>query len=62
MLPVKIETYRLDPYDENPEFVLDHELGEYYKLQDLSPASFRALSIKLKKDEDLALKYMRTKF
>ena len=48
MLPVKVETYRLDPYLKDPEFVLDHELGEYYRLPDLSPESFKALSIKLK--------------
>lgn len=37
MLPVKIETYRFDPYAAEPEFLFDHELTEYYSLPDLSP-------------------------
>lgn len=41
--------------------MLDHELGEYYNLTDLSPASLMDLSNKFRLDEILALKYLRTK-
>ena len=61
MLPIQIETYRLDPYAEHPEFLLDHELTSYYDMPDLSPASFDALSSRFLNDETLALKYLRTK-
>jgi hypothetical protein len=40
MLTVKVETYRIDVEADNPEFVLDHELTDYYGIPDLSPASF----------------------
>jgi len=44
MLPLAIETYRLDVLAEDPDFVLDHELSSYYGMTDLSPASFDVLS------------------
>ena len=40
MLPIAIETYRIDVLAEEPEFVLDHSLPQYYNMVDLSPASF----------------------
>lgn len=61
MLPVQIETYRFDVNAENPEFLLDHELTSYYGMPDLSPASFDALAARFLADEDLALKYLKTK-
>ena len=61
MLPVEIETYRFDPNAENPEFVFDHELASYYDMSDLSPASFDALNSRFLAEEDLALKYLKTK-
>jgi hypothetical protein len=61
MLPIAIETYRMDVLAENPEFVLDHELTTYYGLKDLSPASFDDLSDRMGKEEELALQYMKTK-
>ena len=57
---MKVETYRLDPEAESPEFVLDHELTEFYGMPDLSPASFDELAQRMLVDEDLALKYIRT--
>ena len=47
MLPVKVETYRLDPNMPNPEFEFDHELTSYYNMTDLSPTSFDILNMKL---------------
>ena len=55
MLPIAIETYRIDVEAENPEFVLDHELSQYYGMQDLSPQSFDTLSEQFKTNEALAL-------
>jgi len=60
MLPVKVETYRIDVEASEPEFVLDHELTEYYNLPDLSPASFEALSQRFAVDAELSLKYQQT--
>ena len=57
MLPIKVETWRVDVEAQNPEFILDHELTDYYQLPDLSPASFDALSKKFKDDSELSLKY-----
>ena len=37
MLPIEIETYRLDVEDVNPEFLFDHELKTYFGLNNLSP-------------------------
>jgi hypothetical protein len=37
MLPIRIETYTLDVELENPDFVLDHELTEFFEMEDLSP-------------------------
>ena len=61
MLPIQIETYRFDPNAPNPEFVLDHELTSYYGMPNLSPASFDALNSRFLAEEDLALKYLKTK-
>lgn len=41
--------------------MLDHELTSYYGMQDLSPASFDLLSDRFRTEEDLALKYQKTK-
>jgi hypothetical protein len=41
--------------------VLDHELTSYYSMKDLSPSSFDELSGRFRTEEDLALKYQRTK-
>ena len=57
MLPVKVETWRMDVEASEPEFVLDHELTEFYDLPDLSPASFDALSKRFASDSELSLKY-----
>jgi hypothetical protein len=57
MLPIKIETYTLDILAEEPEFVLDHELTEYFSMPDLSPKSFDELAQKMLTDESLALNY-----
>lgn len=51
----------MDVEAENPEFILDHELKEYYGMADLSPASFDELSERFLNDEALALKYQKTK-
>ena len=61
MLPIKIETYRMDVEAAEPEFVLDHELTSYYNMKDLSPQSFDDLSERFLDDADLSLKYMKTK-
>jgi len=61
MLPISIETYRIDVEAENPEFIFDHELKSYYGMTDLSPASFDELSERFINDEALSLKYMKTK-
>lgn len=61
MLPVKVETWRMDVEASEPEFVLDHELTEYYDLPDLSPASIDALSKRFATDSELSLKYQQTK-
>jgi len=61
MLPLAIETWRMDVYAESPEFVLDHELTEYYGMSDLSPSSFDSLSNRFAVDSELALKYQTTK-
>ena len=61
MLPIKIETYTLDILAEEPEFVLDHELTEYFSMPDLSPKSFDELAQKMLTDESLALNYQRAK-
>lgn len=47
MLPVKVETYRLDPNMATPQFEYDHELTSYYNMTDLSPTSFDILNMKL---------------
>ena len=57
MLPIAIETYRIDVLAEEPEFVLDHSLPQYYNMVDLSPASFDQLSVQMLNDEQIALKY-----
>lgn len=61
MLPVTVETYRIDVLAENPEFVLDHDLTSFYGMQDLSPASFDALSERMLEDEALSVKFINTK-
>ena len=61
MLPIEIETYRLDVEDSNPEFVFDHELKSHFGLSDLSPKSFDELSDRLLVDGELALKFLKTK-
>jgi hypothetical protein len=61
MLPISIETWRIDILAENPEFVLDHDLTSYYGMNDLSPASFDALGERFLEDEALALQYIKTK-
>lgn len=61
MLPIAIETYRIDILAENPEFILDHELSTYYGMSDLSPSSFDLLSTTFLNDEQEALKYLKTK-
>jgi hypothetical protein len=44
MLPLRVETYTLEITAEEPEFTLDHELTEYYGMNDLSPKSFNELA------------------
>lgn len=61
MLPIAIETYKLDVEAENPDFVLDHELKEFYGMPNLAPSSFGNLSDQFKDDETQALKYINTK-
>jgi len=61
MLPLKVETWRLDIYAEEPEFVLDHELTTHYEMEDLSPQSFDKLSNQMLEDPALAFKYQVTK-
>jgi len=61
MLPLQIETWRLDVLAENPDFVMDHEMTTYYGMADLSPASLDDLSDRLLEDEELALKFIHTK-
>lgn len=61
MVPLKIETYKMEVDAADPEFYLDHEMTEYYNLPDLSPQSFDELSERFKDDEELALKYLNTK-
>lgn len=57
MLPIRVETYRLDLTQEEPNFELDHELTEYFDMPDLSPASFDALATQMRSNETLALNY-----
>lgn len=61
MLPIKIETYSMDITVDDPEFILDHELTELYKLPDLSPKSFDEFSIRLSEDAELAFVFERAK-
>ena len=61
MLPVKIETYIMDIYAEDPTFKLSHELTEFYNMRDLSPLSFDKLSVKLYEDEGTAYAFERAK-
>lgn len=60
MLPIKVETWRLDVYAEEPEFVMDHELSHYYEMKDLSPSSFDDLASQMQQSEELSLKYIHT--
>jgi len=60
MLPIKVETWTLNVYAQEPEFVLDHELSHFYEMKDLSPASFDALAERMHESEDLSLKYIHT--
>jgi len=61
MLPMQIETYTLDPEAENPEFVFNHELTEWYGIADLSPSSMAGLSNKFITNSELSMKYLNTK-
>lgn len=60
LLPLRVETYRMDVEAENPEFVLDHEMTEFYEMSDLSPSSFDDLSSRIQQDEATAMKYINT--
>jgi len=60
MLPIRVETWRIDVYAEEPEFVMDHELSQDYGMKDLSPASFDELAERMQESESLSLKYIHT--
>jgi hypothetical protein len=60
MLPIKVETWAIDITQDDPVFEFHHELTEYYGMDDLSPASFDALSERFLNDEALAVKYIQT--
>ena len=57
MLPIKIHTYVIHLRDSIPKWKYDHEMTEYYGMEDLSPQSFKKLSEKFFNDSELALKY-----
>ena len=51
MLPIRVETYRMDVEADEPEFVFDHDVAEKYGMKDYSPASFDDLSNRMLVDE-----------
>ena len=51
LVPVKIHTYRLDIFSEDPKWELDHTLPEYYDLKDLSPKSIESMADKIIKGD-----------
>lgn len=40
MIPIRVETWKLDVNQNDPVFELDHEVTEFYNMTDLSPSSF----------------------
>lgn len=60
MVPVKIDTYFLDIANDHT-WKHHHEFTELYGIKDLSPASMDDLSTQFKTDEQLALKYQKSK-
>lgn len=44
MIPIRVETWKLDVNQQFPDFEMDHEMTEYYDMADLSPSSFEVLA------------------
>ena len=61
MLPKRVETYALNPNDENPSFEFHHELTELYGMNHLSPIEFDELAERVRDNEEAALNYIHTK-
>ena len=40
LLPIKIDTHKINVHEENPEWKYDHSLPELFSMPDLSPSSF----------------------
>lgn len=62
MLPLKVETWTLDPNAEYPSFELNHELTDYYNITNLSPANIAGIADSMLNDSELAMKYLNTKY
>lgn len=60
MLPLEIETWKVDVTAESPEFFLDHELTSYYNITDLAPSTIDKLSQSMIDDEAMALQFVQT--
>ena len=61
MLPKRVETYALNPSDENPSFNFHHELTELYGMNHLSPVEFDEFAARVLDNEDDAVNYIQTK-
>ena len=61
MLPVRIETWLLDITQDDPEFFMHHEMGELYRMEDLSPGSFDKLTEQLYLDDNSAYIFERAR-
>lgn len=61
MIPIRVETWKLDVNQNDPVFELDHEVTEFYNMTDLSPSSFQTLADQILDDEELALKFHNVK-
>ena len=60
MVPVKVHTYVFNVTDPNPSWKWDHELTEYYGMEDLRPTNFDKLSEAFLTNDELALKFHNT--
>ncbi|CDW73013.1 ser thr protein phosphatase family protein [Stylonychia lemnae] len=61
MIPLQVKTHSFDIKGTNPVWKLDHELKQYFQMNDLSPSSFENLAQRISTDETLAKKYQWNK-
>lgn len=58
LVPLKIHTYKLDIFAEDPKWELDHTLPEHFGLKDLRPSEVESIADRIiKGDQELAVKF-----